>query len=297
MINKIKKAISNLYRLDTVIAKENAVSVLRHTAISSKTKGITENTVLSKPIIVSLTTYGKKIYDVYLVIESIFCQTCKPNRIILWLDKEKFSDETIPYVLKSQVSRGLEIQYVSDDGPHTKLLPAYERFGYEAHIISIDDDIIYPVDMIERFVVEYNKNPDKVYFNKGHKILFDKKRNIQPYLSWVNSGIVDYCSLWNFPLGVYGVFYSSGVLHYEVSNRKLFRLICPKADDVWFKAMSLMTQTPCIYVEQGMLIGNNFVSIELNREEALARTNVDEGYNDTQIKDVFEKFNLNNILK
>lgn len=48
--------------------------------------GVSDRRYASHDIIVSLTTYGKRIWDVYLAIESIMQQTFKPNRIVLNLD-------------------------------------------------------------------------------------------------------------------------------------------------------------------------------------------------------------------
>ena len=53
-------------------------------------------------IIVSLTTYNKRINTVFLTIESIFEQTVKPDKIVLWLDKNEFSIDTIPSTLKNK---------------------------------------------------------------------------------------------------------------------------------------------------------------------------------------------------
>ena len=48
--------------------------------------GVTDTKYGDHDIIVSLTTYGKRIYEVAVTIESIMEQTMKANRIILWID-------------------------------------------------------------------------------------------------------------------------------------------------------------------------------------------------------------------
>ena len=57
-------------------------------ALNSIEPGISNIKYCNNEIIVSLTTYGKRLYDVYLAIESIMQQTKKPNRIVLWLGNE-----------------------------------------------------------------------------------------------------------------------------------------------------------------------------------------------------------------
>ena len=49
--------------------------------------GIVDTKYCDHEIIVSLTTYGKRFYDVAITIESIMEQTMKANRIILWIDR------------------------------------------------------------------------------------------------------------------------------------------------------------------------------------------------------------------
>ena len=51
-----------------------------------KESGVTSHRYGDADIIVSLTTYGRRIHSVYATIESLMEQTMKANRIILWLD-------------------------------------------------------------------------------------------------------------------------------------------------------------------------------------------------------------------
>lgn len=69
-------------------------------ALSNSNVGISDGKIIDESLIVSLTTYSKRIHEVYLVIESIMQQTILPNKIILWLDETEFNYETIPSILK-----------------------------------------------------------------------------------------------------------------------------------------------------------------------------------------------------
>lgn len=291
-ISKIRKSISNMLRVDSIISKNLIISSLKEHTFNSRQLGIDFNNELDKPIVVSLTTYGKKIFDVYLVIESIFQQTIKPDKVVLWLSEDNFSINTIPVTLKRQIDRGLMVRFCKDLRSYTKLVYALGEYR-DSHIISIDDDIIYPFDMIENFILAYRKDPGKIYFNKGHKMLFDGKNKImQPYIDWCYEGYANGSSILNLPLGVYGVFYPSGLLYEDVTKHEIFLEISPTADDIWFKAMSLINGIECQSIMKGALHQNDFVSIELDREIALARINVDQSANDWQIQKVFEKYSL-----
>lgn len=70
--------------------------------------GVTDEKLLgSGDLIVSLTSYGRRLYDVAYTIQSIMRQTQKPNRIILWIDRQDC--DRIPSSLKRLQQRGLEI--------------------------------------------------------------------------------------------------------------------------------------------------------------------------------------------
>lgn len=299
MISKIRKAFSNAFRMQSIIENKLVLSTLKQSALlSSSAKVGVENELISdKPIVVSLTTYGKKIHEVYLVIESIFQQTVRPNKVILWLSDKHFSLDNIPVVLRRQMERGLEIRFCNDVRSYTKVIYAFEEFP-NAHVISVDDDIVYPFDMIESFLCAYKNNPNRIYFNRGHRMLFDKKnQKMFPYLDWCKAGYAKDSSILNLPLGVYGIFYPASIINKEVLNKSVFLDICPMADDVWFKAMSLINGVECSAVSDGAVNMNDFISIELDREKALARTNVDLGANDWQIQKVFERYNLFEVIR
>ena len=109
-----------------------------HLAQHSSEKGISsESYVKGKQVIVSLTSHGNRIMDSFLAIESIMQGTMKPNRIILWLPNDK---EAHSCFLENQQNRGLEIRYVKDLGPQTKLIHALKEFP-EDIVITIDDDM------------------------------------------------------------------------------------------------------------------------------------------------------------
>lgn len=292
IISKLRKSISNLFRLETILENKIILNNLKCYSLNSFEIGVSNVIHVDKPIMVSLTTYGKKIHEVYLVIESIFQQTLKANKIVLWLSEKDFSDEALPILLKKQKKRGLEIRYCEDLRSYTKVIYSFEEFkGY--HIVSIDDDVVYPVDMIERFVECYKRNNNKIYFNKGHRMLYNKTQNkMEPYSLWVKDSDLTGSSFEYLPLGVYGIFYPDGILNKEVFNKEVFISKCPMADDIWFKAMSLLNNVECEVVERGAVNVNNFISIEVNRECSLARTNVDKCANDWQIKNIFEHYNL-----
>ena len=135
--------------------------ILEQNILNSNHSGITTERYCNHDIIVSLTTYGKRLYDVHLAIESIMEQTMKANRILLWLD-EGYINQRLPKTLELLKKRGLEIRYCKDLRSYKKLIPALKEFPNDA-IITIDDVLIYEFDLLERLIQSYLENQSYIY--------------------------------------------------------------------------------------------------------------------------------------
>ena len=191
-------------------------------------------------VVISLTTYSKRINQVHIVVESLFRQTQQANRIILWLAKEEFSDDTIPLILKKQIDRGLEIKYCEDIKSYKKLLPVLSLTP-DSTIITVDDDYIYPLNFVENLLKIHFRYPQSVCYYTGNRISFDSRGTLKPYVKWKEAKELESIpSLLNFSFGAGGVLYPPHTFGSEIFNIEYVKKNIPKADDVWFKAMSLL---------------------------------------------------------
>lgn len=293
VISRLKKAFYNIENFESIFNDKLIISRYNDLSMNTIEIGITPNLRCEYPIIVSLTTYSYRINEVYLTIESLLHQTIKPNRIILWLDR-KFENTNIPIQLKNQEKRGLEIRFCMDIRSYTKLVPTIELCP-DSIIVTVDDDIIYTPDFIEHLINHYMDDPTKVYFYRGHKIAYDKNGNLTPYSKWVKTGASG-SSLFNLPTGVGGVLYPPYCFHKEVLNKDIFLDICPYADDIWFKAMTLLNGIECQKIETGKEADEKFVYINTAVSTSLSNINNLKGMNDVQAKKVFEKYNIRKRL-
>ncbi len=257
--------------------------------------GISPEPVADCELIISLTTYSKRINNVALVIESCMQQTLKANKIILWLD-ESFRNKCLPAALQRQQKRGLIIDYCEDIGPYKKLIPTLERYP-NAAIITVDDDALYDANMVDRMVRAWKERPGCVYCNRMHRMLFDEKGYLLPYKQWdwlckeMNTP-----NHLNFPTGVGGILYPPGSLAREVLNKDAFMKLCPRGDDIWFKAMACLAGHPtCRVYTSGS--GFGFTDIEDDQDIALWKSNVSEEKNDIQIQATFSQYGLYQLLK
>lgn len=136
----IKNKINNIIANNIIYFNE--VQHLTNLMLNTNKIGIDKLfSINNSKVIVSLTTYNKRIYDVYLAIESIMQQTVKPSKIILWLDENEFRPDNIPNSLILQQKRGLEIRFCANIKSYKKLIPTLKNYSNDI-IITIDDDVI-----------------------------------------------------------------------------------------------------------------------------------------------------------
>lgn len=289
-----------LQSVDSVkqIHESTRIQYLQDKMLNSKDLGITNDQLCEHEVVVSLTTYGIRIHDVYLAIESIMQGSIKPNRIVLWLSEEEFKGKTLPISLLKQVERGLQIEYCSDVRSFTKLVPSLKKFP-DACIVTIDDDIMYDFDLLERLINTHKSNPNSVCASRIHRMKLDGNSMPISYMEW------DWCvnkydnNKLNFLTGVGGVFYPPLVFPEEVFNEQVFMDICRYADDVWFNAMLLLSGVPIIKSYTRSHLGEDYVEVSEVQYVGLchANTNAADCRNDVQIKAVWEKYKINKLIE
>ena len=111
----IKKIIKNIKLASLIQKVEQSIIfnqkkiLLENNILTNQNLGISESKYFDHDIVISLTTYGKRVNEVHLTIESIMEQTMKANRIILWLDYS-LQDRPLPITLQILEKKGLVIK-------------------------------------------------------------------------------------------------------------------------------------------------------------------------------------------
>ena len=270
-------------------------NILEQNILFCTEPGVTSEKYCDHDIIVSLTTYSKRLYEVHLTIESIMEQTMKANKIILWLDYS-LQNKPLPKALLLLQKRGLEIQYCEDIRSYKKLIPTLEQYPNDA-IITIDDDLIYEFDLLENLITPYIENKSYIYCHRYHKMSFDSKGNLLPYAQWKWQDNKTEAHVLNFPTSGAGTLFPPNSLDPEVFNKNVFMDICKYADDVWFKAMALKKGTLVKKVYSHSKTSEEYMENPNNQDIGLFNINVHgESLNDKQINDVFTKYNLYPII-
>ena len=242
------------------------------------------------PLVVSFTSYGHRILRSHITAQTILRQSLKADRVILWLGH----GEKITPQLEKLSRRGLEIRYTEDIRAYTKIIPTLVNCPGSI-VVTADDDIIYPKNWLKKLWEEHLAAPDQICCHRAHVITKTLTGTVKPYNEW------EWCVRRSertaaiFPTGVGGVLYPPGSLHPTVTDIAMFKELCPYADDIWLKAMSLRQGTVCrIVARKPLLIPLS--SPGTQSQSALRVINIDENRNDEQFRAVFTHYDLYKLL-
>ncbi|OOE94790.1 hypothetical protein BZG75_04930 [Salinivibrio sp. AR640] len=226
----------------------------------------------------------------HLVIESLGKQTLKANRLVLWLDEDEFSLQSIPQLLKNQIKRGLEVRFYRNIRSYKKIIPALKEFQ-SSKIITVDDDFLYPVDLIEILNNEEKKYKDCIIGMRAHTIKTNKKK-ILPYKKWTfESSSSDFNELTFLTTGA-GTLFPKNIPRHHFCLEDEFMALCPFADDVWINLISIKFGIRRKRVDDKRSFRKRFIPLQNNQDIGLNIENVHNNKNDKQIQNVIAKFNI-----
>lgn len=246
-------------------------------------------------VIVSLTTFPKRIETVHYVIESLLMQSVVPDKIVLCLSKNEYPENyKLPESLTKLLSDRFEIIWGDENlKPHNKYYYTMLKYPDDI-IITVDDDGFYRKHMVKKLMKSYMKYPTAVSCLRAHKMKFDKDGSVLPYNKW------DYETLtFNKPshkllaTGVGGVLYPPHALDDRAFDKEKIKELCWKADDIWLKVMEILNDTPVVVVP---LVYKYVIAIDHAEEEAnLMTDNVQNNRNDVYLKQVCDYYHVSLI--
>lgn len=244
-----------------------------------------------KEIVISLTSFPGRIADVWIVIECLFRQTYKADKMILWIDKERFNLEELPSRLKAQMKRGLEIRLVEDLRSHTKYYYALKEYN-NSFVITVDDDCYYPENLIENLMKIHREYPNSIAANRIHKIQF-KDNFILPYKKWSHN--YSHKNRVNGPYlltGVSGVLYPPNLFDAPFFDTAVFLEKCKFADDIWLTMNAIRLNIP---IASNATFNKDLIAVSKTAQVRLLNYNSRGNGNDSQLRAVLDHFNMGNL--
>ena len=264
---------------------------------SFKNKGTTGD---DEGLIISLTSFPQRMYEIHYTLYSLLTQTVKPAKVVLWLGSEQFpnGEKDIPPKVLKLKENGLVIEWHKNLRSYTKLVPSLKKYPNNI-IVTADDDIYYEKDWLEKLLKSHKENKNCIICHRAHRVKFDREK-LAPYKKWPKKIKGGKASYLNFLTGVGGVLYPQNSLHKDVLKEELFTELAPKADDVWFWAMAVLNKTKILVVKD-WIRELTYVNPERERgltDEITLFSFNKKGGNDLQIEKVLNHYpQIIDILK
>ena len=237
------------------------------------------------PVIVSLTSIPSRLASLHLVIRSLLLQKKPPEKILLWLHKDL--NNQIPRSLRKLIGNRFEIRYVDLTCSHRKLVHALELHP-EKVIVTCDDDLMYDPTWLERLYKDHILFPRDVIAHECREIKY-VDNELAPYKEWKTQRESGVTSTWMMPIGYGGVLYPPNTLFKDVMNSELYLKLTPRADDLWFKAMSYLAGT---VTRRSRQPGKKPIPIAGSQKVSLKHTNVRENGNFEQWQAVCNHYHI-----
>lgn len=235
---------------------------------------LTDSLPQDAPFIVSLTSFPPRIKHLWMVIDTLMRQTCRPAAINLVLCESEFPDRKLPSKLQRYTACGLRIMWVEENlKPHKKYYYSFleELAGKKRCVITVDDDIFYPSDTLERLLTMHAEAPEAVCAN------YVMKNSAGRCSDWTHVYEPVKASAGYTPIGFGGILYPSEFYgHSFILDKETFMRLCPGTDDLWMRYCEEKSGTP---VSTGAFFPHP-PAIPRSERNSLAKDNVRRGNND-----------------
>lgn len=202
-------------------------------------------------VIVSLTTHDLRLTNgtVERVIKNIIDGTFKELRVVLTLYKD--DESLIPASLRKMIDDGSIELIVSDINlrPHLKYFYAMQKYR-NLPVITIDDDILYPDDMVEKLYKKWTENPRYIIARRSFPIVTTYYGELTRYATWMAQGLIksEAPLMAAFPTGVGGILYPPDCLQLSDADIPEINTILTD-DDFYLKAIEVRKGIRTITIE------------------------------------------------
>lgn len=247
-------------------------------------------------IVVSFTSYPARFDAIPFVIKSLAYQSMKADKIVLYLSKEQC--DGVPPVLNELRKYGLEIKMVSGNmRSHKKYLYALAEYPDDI-VITIDDDLVYPRNMIKALYLSYKKFPECVSALMVNEIGRMPDGSLDKYVNWKR--VLDrkyHPSNMLMAMTGAGALYPPHLLCAMTFDTDKIKALCFTADDIWMKFMELKSGVKVVHAINQKTESDTLNYIANFYEGGLYIENCTGGKNDKYVQNMtnFTGINLCNV--
>ena len=252
-----------LYRTVSKIARKK-ISKLRYEDLSlNKEK---RDQILT----CTLTTFPDRIDSVQYTIKSLFNQSVKPDRIVLWLASSEFEGVEFPDSIKALQKRGLEIRYCDNLFGHKRHYIMSEEQRDNELMIMFDDDIIFPYYIMERLYEKWKQFPNCVVCERGQCLAFEKGEVLNPGRWPVTSKVgVDEPSFRILASPGGGCLVPPHAYYKDSNVPEIIQKYALKTGDIWLMFMAVQNDTKIVRTHRyhrTFILSEEQQTVQLGRE-------------------------------
>ena len=149
-------------------------------------------------------------------------------------------------------------------------------------LITVDDDLVYPPDMIECLYDSYQKHPKAVSAMRCH-VMVPGEDGFYPYSLWLKecSYLTGQESLHLFATNGAGTLFPPHIIDPKYLDEDLVKELCLNADDLWLKCAEILEDIPTVLVRET----EPLIYLEGSQEQSLKSVNMTDG-NDAALKKI-----------
>ena len=194
-------------------------------------------------IIISLTSYPARFSSLKITLKSLFFQTMKPDEIVLYLSKDQCEGHDLSE-LKYLEKYGLTIVLCENDyKSHKKYYYSFSKYKNDV-VITVDDDVIYPMNLVKRL---YRTSLKYLKSVVASKVVYMGKKYDKREMDYTKQLSPDFHLL---PIGVGGVLYRPQQLVEDVCDIKNAMQYAQYDDDIWLKVVEIKSRVPVVYARK-----------------------------------------------
>ncbi len=192
----------------------------------------------------TLTSFPDRIDTVQYTIKTLFCQTVKPDRIVLWLAKEEFENVPMPDSITELQKRGLEIHWCENLFGHKRYYKLLEEQKENECIVMFDDDILFPSHCLERLYTTWKAHPDCVICERGQVMTFENNEIMNPgYWSSISKVGLKEPSFRILASPGGGCLLPPHALYQDACNSAIIKEHALKTGDIWLMFQAVQNDT------------------------------------------------------
>lgn len=228
-------------------------------------------------IIISFTSYPARFKYCPKVIDSILNNTIQPYKICLTVYKDDL--EYLPEELQIYIENNIIELIIAEEDLKCHLKYFYVMQKYrENPIIIIDDDSVYPNDLISSLYYEYLKTGNYILSRRTTRKIYNNKGLVESKYWPKEYKNISYPSFELVANGVGGVLYPPDILHITNDCIPLIKQVLYN-DDIYLHYLSMIYIIPTLYVNNNK---NHPTNIDGSQDNALWLSRNDEHNQDNE---------------